>query len=661
MRLSPSALSEFLACRYLTWLEQERDAGRIELVEIPRPDAELVRQRGLRHEEAFRDTLIAAGRDLVRIEGADLAEKVARTREAMYDGAEVIYQAAFSDLGGWVGFADFLLRGNEPSDLGAHSYEAYDTKLAKYPKPYFILQLAFYTEQIARLQGWMPREMHVVLGDGQTRSFAYADFGAYVGRVRREFVETVSQGFTPPYPYPVDHCSWCRWWRHCVDKRRDDDHLSRVAGLGRSQGLKLEAADVRTIRDVAALRDGAKVPRLAQPTLEGLHLQAELQVHTEDTGEHVRRFLPLEEGRGFYRLPAPSTGDVFFDIEGDPYWGDDGLEYLFGTWTAEGDYVPIWAHDEHEERKAFERWADWITERLAAYPDAHVYHYNHYEPTALKRLMSKYGTREAELDELLRREVFVDLYTVVRQAMRVGEPGYSLKNMEAFYPLERDAEVTEAGGSILAYEEWLESRDRAKLDAIAEYNADDCRSTLALRDWLLDERHEAEREFETVLPNRDAKPPRELSERAAERRSELQDLQERLTAGLSEQTDDSDERARLLLSELLEYHRREAKPEWWTYFERMAMTPRELADDDSEALGDLTLASDLEVGEEKQSWIYPLRFPPQEHKIGAGQSGRAGDRACGLRRRRRRRGGDRLDQARQATARPAAPARHQPH
>jgi len=77
VRLSPSALSEFLACRYLTWLEQERADGRIELVEIPRPDAELVRQRG-RHEEAFIETLITGGRDLVRIEGADLAEKVAQ-------------------------------------------------------------------------------------------------------------------------------------------------------------------------------------------------------------------------------------------------------------------------------------------------------------------------------------------------------------------------------------------------------------------------------------------------------------------------------------------------------------------------------------------------------------------------------------------------------
>ena len=620
MHLSPSALNDFLACRYLTWLEQERDAGRIALVEIPRPDAELVRERGLRHEEAFRETLISAGHQLVRIDGVDLAEKIARTRQAMYEGAEVIYQAAFADPDGWVGFADFLLRGAKPSDLGAHSYEVYDTKLAKHPKPYFILQLAFYTEQIGRLQGWTPREMHIVLGDGETKSFAYADFAAYVGRVRRNFVETVRAGFTPPYPYPVEHCAWCRWWRHCVDKRRTDDHVSRVAGLGRSQGLKLEAADVYTMRGVAALREDATVPRLAQPTLGGLRVQAELQVHTQDSGEHVRRFLPLEEGRGFYRLPAPSGGDVFFDIEGDPYWGNEGLEYLLGTQTAQGDYIPIWGHNEREERQAFERWVDWITQRLAGHPDAHIYHYNHYEQTALKRLMSKYGTREGEIDELLRREIFVDLYTVVRQAMRVGEPGYSLKNMEAFYPLDRDAEVTEAGGSILAYQEWLESRDQAKLDAIVEYNADDCRSTRALRDWLLEERRDAERLFETVLPNRDAKPARELNERAAERLSELDELQERLTAGVDELTDNLDELARLLLSELLQYHRREDKPAWWVYFERMSKTPRELAEDDSEALGDLTLASGLERGEEKQSWIYPLRFPPQEHKIGAGKT-----------------------------------------
>ena len=41
----------------------------------------------------------------------------------------------------------------------------------------------------------------------------------------------------------------------------------------------------------------------------------------------------------------------------------------------------------------------------------HVYHYAAYEITALKRLMGRYGTREDEIDDLLRRDVFVDLLT----------------------------------------------------------------------------------------------------------------------------------------------------------------------------------------------------------------------------------------------------------
>ena len=46
----------------------------------------------------------------------------------------------------------------------------------------------------------------------------------------------------------------------------------------------------------------------------------------------------------------------------------------------------------------------------------HVYHYAQYEITALKRLMGRYGTREDELDDLLRRGVFVDL--LPRRAQR---------------------------------------------------------------------------------------------------------------------------------------------------------------------------------------------------------------------------------------------------
>ena len=70
----------------------------------------------------------------------------------------------------------------------------------------------------------------------------------------------------------------------------------------------------------------------------------------------------------------------------------------------------------------------------------HIYHYDHYEPTALKRLMARYGTREDEVDELLRREVFVDLYAR-RPAGDAGRRGELLaQGGRGLYPLERDAE-----------------------------------------------------------------------------------------------------------------------------------------------------------------------------------------------------------------------------
>ena len=86
----------------------------------------------------------------------------------------------------------------------------------------------------------------------------------------------------------------------------------------------------------------------------------------------------------------------------------------------------------------------------------HVYHYAPYEPTALKRLMGRYGTREAEVDRLLREGVLVDLLRVVRQSLRASVESYSIKKMEAFYDFAREIDLRDAGSSIVAFEEWLE-------------------------------------------------------------------------------------------------------------------------------------------------------------------------------------------------------------
>ena len=107
---------------------------------------------------------------------------------------------------------------------------------------------------------------------------------------------------------------------------------------------------------------------------------------------------------GLALLPAASPMDVFLDLEGFPL-ADDGLEYLIGAVVAESGkpvFHDWWAHDAVQERAAFEAAMDFLIARWRADPTMHVYHYAAYEVTAFRRLAGKYGTREDELDVLLR-------------------------------------------------------------------------------------------------------------------------------------------------------------------------------------------------------------------------------------------------------------------
>src|SRR5207248_1731746 len=185
-------------------------------------------------------------------------------------------------------------------------------------------------------------------------------------------------------------------------------------------------------------------------------------------------------------------------------------------------------------------------------PGMHVYHYGAYEKTAITELMGVYATREDQVDDLLRREVLVNLHTVVRQGLRAGVPSYSLKEVEALAGFARRADMRTGTDAVLAYERYLDTRDRVLLDGIAAYNDDDCRATLALRDWLVAHRPDG-------TPWARVAEPAEPDDATAGEREALRQV---LVGGSEPGT------PRWLAGELLEYHRREARPAWWWFFQR---------------------------------------------------------------------------------------------
>jgi predicted RecB family nuclease len=604
LTLSPSDVTAYLACEHLTNLSLRVARGELVAPPFANDQAELIFRKGDEHEKAYLQRLKDQGRQVADLssEPVDWERGPRETEEAMRAGVEVIYQAAL--LGdGWRGVADFLVRTDTPSGLGRWSYEALDTKLARHAKPAYILQLCFYSERIAAIQGLAPARIHVLLGNLTQETFKPEEFGAYYRRVCRRLEDFVADP-PPTEPYPVDRCSICEFRPLCDAYWQDVDHLTGVAGIHRRQVASLRTAGIGTLAALGAVPADPAPHGIPEDTFEKLRQQARLQLYARTTGEDVYELLQPRPESGFALLPDPSPGDLFFDFEGNPFWDHEGsLEYLWGILDADAGYEPIFASTREEERAAFEQFVDLVHARLAADPALHVYHYAAYEITQLRRLMGQYGTREADLDDLLRRGVFVDLLKVVRGGLRASRPGYGLKELEAFLPLEREAEIKEGGASIVAFEEWMLTRDQTILDQLAAYNREDCVATRLLRDWLLERRREALDAFGPFPPPEpvESKP---LKPEKADRTA----LREALLATGDETC--------ALAGQLLDYHDRERKPVWWAYFERREMTPEELVED-AESIGRLEPTGEREPV--ARSVVHAFTFPAQEHKLGQGQ------------------------------------------
>lgn len=631
---SPTDLIRFMESPFAIWMERYRveHPGKLK----PDPETEetkLIAETGNRHEAKFLETLRAAGRDICEIERKDPpAESL--TLAAIKQGRQIIYQGCLA-LPPFRGFTDFLVReeGGPPDQI---RYEIWDTKLARKPKPYYLIQLCCYAEMLAAIGGELPHKVRVVLGNGEIPEFNTADYFHYYLQLKAAFLKQMKDfdPARPPEPDPrADHG---RWASHAEARLIETDHLVRIANISVGQIKKLQAAGITTMRQLAASA-GANVPRMPADVMAALVEQAQLQVATEDARKGAKegdivpaRFRVVlpdadQPRRGLATLPPASPQDIYFDMEGFPLV-DGGLEYLFGA-THEVDgklqFVDWWAHDAMEEKTAFEGFIDWAYARWKADPAMHIYHYAAYEVSAVRRLMGRYATREDQVDDLLRAGVFVDLYQVVRQGLRVGEESYSIKYIEHLYRPQRAGTVATAGESMVHYANWIESgqsrdwRESPILRGIRDYNRDDCESTLQLAAWLRDQQARCGIAYLPPLP-----PPQPEAEKAEENEAYLAELH-RLTQSLDQkaQADKGTDREviHVMLRDLLEFYRREDKPAWWRLFERETMTHQELKEDLA-CVGDAELIS-TQGTKDKKSLIFRYRFDPtQDTKLAVGDT-----------------------------------------
>jgi predicted RecB family nuclease len=609
--LSPTDLTKHLACPHVTTLDLGALDGQARVPGLAADDAlGLVFRKGMDHERAYLQHLRHQGLVVSEIPGRyDVAGRIdaeQQTLGAMRAGADVIYQGTFCD-GHWGGQADFLLRTDRPSDLGNWSYDIADTKLARRLKVPALLQMATYAERLAQLQGARPQFLTVVTGDGVERPWRLADVASYARRARSRLRQAVEER-PASEPIPVAYCSQCRWKTTCDDLWEAADDLCLVAGMRKDHRQTLVAAGISTVADLAR-SSPTDLPRgIGRRSRERLAQQARLQMLERATGAATYELLPPEAGRGLLALPTPSRGDVYLDFEGDPFAHDGaGREYLAGLWDRGGNFTAWWAHSFEQEQTLTERLVDDLIGRLKADPEMHVFHYAAYEQSALKRLTGRHGTRENELDTLLRGERLVDLYAVVRNGIRISKGSYSIKKLEDFYwgrtrKAGSEAEVADAMTSVVEYERFLVEWDNAILASIEAYNREDVRSTHDLHEWL----EERRRELETI--HGPAARPERKDGTASEEASVASRAEEVLAERLRQA-------GQPLLAGLVGWHRREERPKWWEFF-RVADLDDEMLVEDGSTIGGLS--APRQVGEVKSSYLWRYDFEPQDCKLSVG-------------------------------------------
>ncbi|WP_114201998.1 TM0106 family RecB-like putative nuclease [Janibacter anophelis] len=533
--------------------------GRLGVAHEQRILAEL--QHG--HEVAVLDH-VPAPFDQPGIEAAKAA-----TAAALESDADVIYQATFSD-GEFFGYADFIERADD-------GWRVCDAKIARSAKPTALIQLAAYADQLRQTGLPLSNTVALLLGDGERAEFPVADVLPVFEERRQRLRSLIAD-----HRAGGQHVAWgddrhvaCGACAECDDAATQAHDLIKVAGLRMEQRRKFRAAGIHTISDLASA--STSPTGMTQATFAKLRAQAALQWQQRQAGGVVSHEFVEGAAKTLSLLPAPSAGDVFFDFEGDPLYdeGDPsrvGLEYLWGVLDTDETYTATWAHSAAEERDAFVAFMDGLAARRAAHPDMHVYHYAPYETTALKRLAMRYQTKEKELDDFLRSEVFVDLYATVRGSVRVSQPSYSIKKLEPLYMGDqlRESDVADGAGSIAAYVEYRDLRDSDPAEAdwrlvsLADYNEYDCLSTLRLRDWLLDRA--------TDLGVRDQIGAR-IKDEEGEELSEHDPLFIDLMAesGPTHRPERTpEEQAYAMLATALDYYRRESKQFWWAHFERLS-------------------------------------------------------------------------------------------
>lgn len=412
----------------------------------------------------------------------DWAAGAQATRDLMQQGVEQIYQGVLlvEDPSGLILTSNPHLLVKRPgySYFGDWLYVPGDIRLSKRPKLEYQVLAAFHVQLLAATQGAWPEVAWLFLRE---RERYVVDLWQVLSQMQTTLAglsQLLQQQQEPEVFIARNRCSLCPWFNQCYEVAQSQRHLSLLPGVTPSRYPTLQQLNLITVEALAAVDPAQLEPLPGFGSEVAVKLVQQAQAVNQSQAIALRTMEAAELSL-LGELPTAAV-ELYFDIEAEPGLN---LAYLHGVLVVDREagtqvFHPLLA--EHPDAEIVV-WQQFL-ELVQTYPTAPIFHFCAYEVQTVERLAKLYQTPHHLVKPLLKR--FIDLHKWVTHTAALPVESYTLKLIAHWLGFDwRDPQANGAQ-SIYWYTQWLQTGDRAFLEAILEYNEDDCRATYRVKDWL---------------------------------------------------------------------------------------------------------------------------------------------------------------------------------
>jgi uncharacterized protein len=500
MNITASSLYDYIQCPHRVW--RDIYGPQEEKIQETNPFVKLLWEKGVKHEEK----IISKLGGFLNLKEGSIDERFQKTTEAVKNKTPLIYQGVLK-YENIIGIPDLLKKLPDntymPIDIksgrgfeGADEEEGDEGK----PKKHYAVQLCLYNDLLKRL-GFATHNSGKII-DIQGEEVEY-DLIAPMGprskdtwwelyeRIKKH-VDLLMKNQDKNKPAMAGICKLCPWYNSCKKWCEETRDLTNVFYLGRSVRDKINTdlliEDIDSFLDIDVAEVMKQKDKEKRSGNKGF-LYGIAEGNLQKSLNRARILYQTKAPVIYETIVLPEVSyELFFDIEDDP---TQEFVYLHGVYERKeknGRYVSFTATEvvAEAEKEIWQKFWEYI-ESLPQ-NDYAVYYYSHHEKTTYKKLQKRYPDVISieNVEKFFENPNVIDLYKLIQKHTDWPVGSYSLKELATYLGFKWRDETPSGALSIQWFNKYIESNDKDILKRILEYNEDDCKAMMVLKDKLVE-------------------------------------------------------------------------------------------------------------------------------------------------------------------------------